>query len=305
MLHKQRVFQILIEGLTTGPNYCAVSHFHTHPIGLQSVAGRQSRAWPLAHCHVPDYWGAEIDCGPRSMYTLPRCLITGGRDRCTPCHGAWLLGAEIDVRPATVPDYWGGRDRCTPCHGAWLLGAEIDVRPATVPDYWGAEIDVRPATVPESWGPRSMYTLPRCLITGGWDRCTPCHGAWLLEGRDRCTPCHGAWLLGGGRDRCTPCHGAWLLGAEIDVHPATVPDYWRAEIDVRPATVPDYWGGGRDRCTPCHGAWLLGGPRSTAGRDQCTPCMYIHISLCHKTLCTIPLIALLVLVHDFQHMHCQ
>ena len=158
MLHKQRVFQILIEGLTTGPNYCALSHFHTHPFGLQAVAGRQACAWPLAHCHVPDYWGAEIDWGPRSMYTLPRCLITGRRDR---------------------------------------LGAEIDVRPATVPDYWWAEID---------WGPRSMYTLSRCLITGG-PRST--------GGQDPCTPCHGAWLLG-GRDR---------LGAEINVHPATVPDY--------------------------------------------------------------------------------
>ena len=246
MLHKQRVFQILIEGLTTGPNYCAVSHFHTDPIGLQSVAGRQSRAWPLAHCHVPDYWGAEIDCGPRSMYTLPRCLITGGRDRCTPCHGAWLLGAEIDVRPATVPDYWG---------------AEIDVHPATVPDYWGA---------------RSMYALPRCLITGGPRSMYALPRCLNPGGRDRCTPCHGAWLLG-GRDRCTPCHGAWILGAEIDVHPATVPDYWGlrsmytlprclitggprsmyalprclitgggGEIDVHPATVPDYWGG-RDR----------------------------------------------------------
>ena len=137
-----------------------------------------------------------------------------------------------------------------------------------------------------------MYTLPRCLITGG---------------------------------------------AEIDVHPATVPDYWGAEIDVHPATVPDYWGavidwgprsmyalpwclitgGPRSMYTlPRSTAEIDWGPRSmytlswcliTGGRDRCTPCMYIHISLCHKTLCTIPLIALLVLllVHDFQHMHCQ
>ena len=100
---------------------------------------------------VPDYWGAEIDWGPRSMYTLSRCLITGGgggRDRCTPCHGAGLLG---------------GRDR---------LGAEIDVHPVTVPDYWGG-----------GGGARSMYTLPRCRITGG-PRST--------GGRNRCTPCHGA-----------------------------------------------------------------------------------------------------------------
>ena len=73
---------------------------------------------------VPDYWG------PRSMYTLSRCLITGG-------------GAEIDIHPATVPDYWGPRSmytlpRCLITGG----GAEIDIHPATVPDYWGAEIHV-------------------------------------------------------------------------------------------------------------------------------------------------------------------
>ena len=287
MLHKQRVFQILIEGLTTGPNYCAVSHFHTHPIGLQTVAGRQSRAWPLAHCPMPDYWGAEIDCGPRSMYTLPRCLITGGRDWCTPCHGAWLLGGRdrctpchgawlLGGRDRCTPCHgaWilgggarstGGRDRCTPCHGAWLLGAEIDVHPATVPDYWraeidvdpamvpdywGAEIDVRPATVPESWGGGEIDWGPRSMYT--LPRC-------LITGGPRST---------GGRDQCTPCHVLDYWGTEIDVRPATVPDYWRAEIDVRPATVPDYWVGGArsmytlPRCLITGGAEIDWGPRS-------------------------------------------
>ena len=145
MLHKRRVFQILIEGLTIGPNYCALSHFHTHPIGLQSVAGRQSHAWPLAHCHVPDYWGAEIDWGPRSMYTLPRCLITGGRDR---------LGAEIHVHPATVPDYWVPRSMYAL---PWCLITGGPRSMYTLPRST-AEID---------WGPRSMYTLSWCLITGG------------------------------------------------------------------------------------------------------------------------------------------
>ena len=99
------------------------------------------------------------------MYTLPRCLITGGggggRDR---------LGAEIDVQPVTVPDYWGAEidwglrslytlSRCLITGGGGgrdRLGAEINVHPATVLITGGAEID---------WGPRSMYTLSRCLIT--------------------------------------------------------------------------------------------------------------------------------------------
>ena len=68
-----------------------------------------------------------------------------------------------------------------------------------------------------------MYTLPRCLITGGGGGAKIDLGPRSMYALPRCLIT--ATVGGGG---------------EIDVHPATVPDYWGAEIDVHPATVPDY-----------------------------------------------------------------